>query len=151
DNSAFSNAFFVADIGPNPITLGSIAALAFAQIVASGVKPSSSAFFRLITKTTAAQSLIPDAFPAVTDPSFLNAGRKLDNFSVVVSGLIYSSVSNITGSPLRFGIEIGTISSLNLPAFFACAAFILLALANSSCSSRVRLYASQIFSAVTPI
>ncbi|SAK85626.1 hypothetical protein AWB82_05808 [Caballeronia glebae] len=41
---------------------------------ASGVSPSASAFFADITTTAAAPSLRPDAFAAVTVPSFENAG-----------------------------------------------------------------------------
>ena len=34
-----------------------------------------------------APSLMPDAFPAVTEPFFWNAGRKTASISAVVSGL----------------------------------------------------------------
>ena len=41
--------------------------------VASGVRPSSFAFASDITTSAAAPSLMPEALPAVTPPSFLNA------------------------------------------------------------------------------
>ena len=44
----------------------------------------------------AVPSLIPDELPAVTNPSLVNAACKLARLSVVVSGRINSSVSNVT-------------------------------------------------------
>jgi hypothetical protein len=63
--------------------------------------------------THAAPSLIPEALPAVTVPSFLNAGRSFDSDSRVVSGRTYSSVSKIISSR-RVLIVIGVISLTNL-------------------------------------
>ena len=100
-NCAFSSAFFVAGTGPIPITLGSTPPLAFATIVAIGFIFNSSALRRLIRRTAAAPSFIPDAFPAVTVPSFLKAGFNFASDSTVVPCRIYSSESNIIGSPLR--------------------------------------------------
>ncbi|VWC37331.1 hypothetical protein BLA50215_07991 [Burkholderia lata] len=57
-----------------PITLGSTPAFAYALIRASGVRPSAAAFCADITSTAAAPSFSPDAFAAVTEPSFENAG-----------------------------------------------------------------------------
>lgn len=119
----FIECFFTAWTGPMPITEGSTPALPLAAIVASGVKPNSSAFSLDMMTNAAAPSLMPDAFPAVTLPSFLNAGRSLPSFSAVVPAFTYSSVSKIIGSPLRCGIAIGTISSVNLPASIAAPLF----------------------------
>ena len=66
-----------------------------------------------MTITAAAPSLIPDAFPAVTVPSFENAGRRLAKESILVVCLGNSSLSKIMSSPLRCGIDIGVISSRN--------------------------------------
>ena len=44
---------------------------------ASGFLPSLAACFAVISTTAAAPSLMPDALPAVTVPSFSNAGRSL--------------------------------------------------------------------------
>ena len=89
------------------------------KISASTVKPSSAAFFSLITITAAAPSLICDDEPAVMVPLASKAGRSLPKDSDVVSVRIPSSVANMIGSPLRCGIATGTISSSNRPA--ACA------------------------------
>ena len=76
---------------------------------ASGVTPSSSAFARLIMITAAAPSEICDAFPAVMVPSFEKAGRSPASDSGVVPGRTPSSVSTMTGSPFRCGIDTGAI------------------------------------------
>ncbi len=122
-----------AGTGPIPIIVGSIPADEYAFILASGFNPSESAFFADIIMTAAAPSLMPDALPAVTDPSFENAGRKAESDSIVVPDLMYSSASN-TILPFFCGISIGRISSLNLPAFCAASALFCDASANSSCS-----------------
>ena len=59
--------------------------------------------------TQAAPSLIPEAFPAVTVPSFLKAGRNLAKLSSVVFPRTYSSVLNVISSRLVL-IVIGTIN-----------------------------------------
>ena len=63
------------------------------------------------TITVAAPSFNPEAFPAVTDPSFLKAGRNLANDSKVEFGRINSSSEKIIGSFLRCGISTEVISS----------------------------------------
>ena len=63
--------------------------------------PNSSAFSALMIRAAAAPSLIPEAFPAVTEPSFLKTGPSLDRLSKLASFLGYSSVSKTIGSPLR--------------------------------------------------
>ena len=97
-------------------------ALAYERIVAIGVTPSSSAFLRDMTTTAAAPSLMPEALPAVTEPSGSKAGRSLPSTSVVVSGRKCSSLSTITG-PLRDFTSTGTISSAKAPRSQACDVF----------------------------
>ena len=82
---------------------------------------------------------MPEAFAAVTVPSFEKAGRSLAIASTVTPAFGYSSVST-TMSPLRPLIVTGTISSLNLPAFCAASALFCEAVANSSCWLRVIWY-----------
>ncbi|SAK98498.1 hypothetical protein AWB75_07199 [Caballeronia catudaia] len=62
---------------------GDTPAFAYALMRASGVRPSASAFFADITTTAAAPSLRPDAFAAVTVPSFENAGLRPASASAV--------------------------------------------------------------------
>jgi hypothetical protein len=50
-----------------------------------------------------------EALPAVTLPSFLNAGLSLPSDSAVVPARGCSSVAKASGSPLRWGIRIGVI------------------------------------------
>ncbi len=113
--------------------------------------PSALAFSALISITAAAPSLRVEALPAVTEPSFLKAGRSLANASAVLLARGCSSVSKITGSPLRCGILTGVISSTKRPAAIAAAALACEFAAKASCCSRVRLYFSTRFSAVIPI
>ena len=75
-----------------------------------------------MTTSAAAPSFTPGALPAVTVPSFLNAGFSFASASTVVSARIASSRSTTTASPFFCGSEIGTISSLNQPASVAAAA-----------------------------
>ncbi len=89
--------------------------------------------------------------PAVTLPSFLNAGFSLPSVSGVVSARTDSSLSNITGSPFFCGIATGRISAVNLPAACAAAAFLWLSAANASCSSRVTLKAAATVSPALPM
>src|SRR5690554_7153291 len=70
-------------MGPVPMMVGSTPALAWALMVASGVRPSSLAFSALHTRTAAAPSFRDEALPAVTVPSFLKAGRSLARLSLV--------------------------------------------------------------------
>ncbi len=102
---------------------------------ASGSRPSFSAAAAEATTSAAAPSLMPEALPAVTVPSFLKAGLSLASLSSEVwRGC--SSVSNSTGSPLRCGTSTATISSLKRPAAMAASARCWLRRPNSSCSSR---------------
>ena len=65
---------------------------------------------------------MPEALPAVTEPSFLKAGLSPASFSAVVPGRGYSSASTRSGSPLRCGTATGTISALNRPSRMAASA-----------------------------
>ena len=61
----------------------------------------------LVTTTAAAPSLVPGALPAVTVPSFLNAGRSLASASSEASGRGDSSRRTTMGSPFFCGTSIG--------------------------------------------
>ncbi len=100
--------------------------------------------------TAAAPSLMPDAFPAVTVPSLLNAGRNSPSASTVAPARTYSSVAN-TVVPLRVTISNGTISAAKRPAFCAASALFWEAAANSSCSRREMPNFAATFSAVVPM
>ena len=105
----------------------------------------------LASSSTAAPSLMVEALPAVTVPSFLNAGLSLASASAVVPARGCSSVSTTTGSPLRCGISMGVISSRKRPVATASIAFSCEAAAKASCCSRVMAYFSARFSAVMPM
>src|SRR5262249_59832371 len=89
---------------------------------ASTVAPAAAAASDDITTTAQAPSEICEAVPAVMVPSLANAGGSLASASALVSGLTPSSVSKITGSPLRCGTGTGTISSASRPFLIASAA-----------------------------
>ena len=131
--------------------LGSTPADAKATIFAIGSSPSSSAFDADITITTAAPSLIPEAFPAVTLPSFENAGLSLDRVSAVVPARGNSSLLKTIGSDLRCGISTEMISPANTSLFSAASASCWDLAANSSCIWREIENFSAMFSAVVPI
>ena len=65
----------------------------------------------------AAPSLRPDELPAVTVPSFLNAGLSFANPSMEVWGFKNSSSLKIIGSAFLWGISTGTISLSKVPSF----------------------------------
>ena len=58
-----------------------------------GFRPSSSAFSALIISTAAAPSLIPQEFPAVTEPPSRKTGRIPDSRSIEVSSWYLPSSS----------------------------------------------------------
>ena len=147
---AFFSASWLAGTGPIPMIDGSRPAEEYALILTSGFRPSSFAFDADIMMTAAAPSLSPDALPAVTVPSFANAGRRLDSDSTVVPCFGNSSASNFT-VPFLLTISNGRISSLNLPAFCAASALFCEAVANSSCSWREIECFFATFSAVVPM
>ena len=62
-------------------------------------------------------SFVPGALPAVTVPSFLNAGFSFASASNVESERGDSSVLTITGSPFFCGISTGTIWAAKNPCF----------------------------------
>ena len=95
--------------------------MAHDAILAKGLKPLSSASFSRIIMTTAAPSFNPEALPAVTVPCFENAGRNFCRASRVVPFRIYSS-SSTSNSDFFIRVEIGVISSLKLPRYFAFSA-----------------------------
>ena len=74
---ARASALRVDGIGPVPITAGSTPAVAKAAMRASGVSPRFAASAAVISTSAAAPSLMPEALPAVTVPSLVNAGRSL--------------------------------------------------------------------------
>ena len=82
---------------------------------ASGAARIALAFAVDVTTSAAAPSLMPDALPAVTLPSFLNAAFSAASFSAVVPARGYSSIDTVIGSPFFCGIGTGTISFLNRP------------------------------------
>ena len=88
---AFSSALRDAGIGPVPMSAGSTPAVAHETIRASGVTPRLAASAAVISTTAAAPSLMPDALPAVTVPSFSKAGLSLATASSVVPARMYSS------------------------------------------------------------
>ena len=121
---------------------------------ATGRQPSSRARASEVSNTAAAPSLMPEEFPAVTDPdaSRLNAGFSDASFSSVVSGRGGSSTATSTSAPaLAAGAEIETTSSAKRPASCAAAQRCCEDNANASCSSRVTPQRSTTFSAVSPM
>ena len=126
--------------------------VANALIVASGVRPSCAARCAVITSTAAAPSLMPDAFAAVTEPSFANAGLSPDTRIERRARLDeFVGVERDRDRPCAAGIMTGVISSLNTPAFCAFSALFWLATANSSCCARAMPYCFATFSAVVPM
>ena len=93
--------------------------------------------FSLISTRAEPPSLICEALAAVIVPSLSNAGFSPASDSIVVPGRTPSSVSTRIGSPLRWGMLTGTISSAKRPSLIALAARSLLCTAMSSCCSRV--------------
>ena len=93
---------------------------------------------------------MPEALPAVTDPSFAKAGRSFAIVSNEASSRIYSSSATMV-SPRRVFTVTGAISSLKRPDFRAAEAFCCDPTAKASCCSRVIWYLLATFSAVLPI
>ena len=147
---AFSSAFLLAYIGPTPIIFGSSPAVAYEAILARGSMPLLPASSADMTSAAAAPSFMPEAFAAVTLPSFENAGLSFCMFSIVAPCLMYSSFSTKI-SPFRVLTVNGTISSVNLPAVCAASALFWDNSANASCVSRDICHCSATFSAVCPM
>src|SRR5262245_17730708 len=116
-----------------------------------GFTASARARSALVTTSAAAPSLRPLAFPAVTVPSFLNAGLSFASDSRVASARGCSSVSTSRSSPFFWGTGTGAISALKRPSRIAAAVRAWLSAANASWSSRLMPYRSTRFSAVIPM
>ena len=93
--------------------------VAYAVTRARAVIPSSDAISSLITTSAAAPSLIEDALPTVTVPSFLNAERSPATDSIVMSARMFSSVLNSTASPFRWGTLTANFSASKRPSLVA--------------------------------
>ena len=142
--------FVIAGIGPIPMTDGSTPATEVATIRASGFRPSARARPASMMSSAAAPSLMPDAFPAVTLPPSVNAGRNFARLAASVSGRGCSSLSTSSASPFRCAMRTGTISSACTPLFAAAAARRCDSSANASCSSRETFHVDATRSAVSP-
>ncbi|MMZ62189.1 hypothetical protein D1872_243840 [compost metagenome] len=113
------NSLRIATTGPIPITSGATPPQAKWTIRPSGFIPYSFTFSSLISSTAAAPSLMPDEFPAVTEPFLRKAGFSFPNASIVTSRRGCSSCINTTGSRFGPGTVIGTISSANIQSSIA--------------------------------
>ena len=129
----FQPAFFAtlrdASTGVISSSFGSRPLVAWATMRAIGVSPSAEARAADITTSAAAPSLTGGALPAVTLPSFLNAGFRARSTSAVVSARTDSSWAKSTGSPFFCLIGTGSSSAANFPAAWAAAAFLWLSAA----------------------
>ena len=134
-----------------PMIRGSTPAWAYPTSLPRGVRPLLVTNDSDASTTAAAASLMPDALPAVTVPSFANAGFSLAMSSRLTPGRICSSVSTTVMLPLLPGISTGRICSLKYPAAVAAAARRWLSAASSSWSARDTLKSAATFSAVTPM
>mmetsp|Transcript_9402 Transcript_9402/g.12796 ORF Transcript_9402/g.12796 Transcript_9402/m.12796 type:complete len:311 (-) Transcript_9402:77-1009(-) len=151
-------AFGIASTGPIPIILGSTPTTLYDAKRAIGCSPSSFTIFSDITKQNAAPSEVCEEFPAVTEPSAANTGRKRANPSGELA-LGPSSVSTMLVFSCRFSFSskkmcftsTGTISSLNRPDLMAAMAFSCEFTAKISCSSRETPNSLATASAVKPI
>ena len=110
---AKSKAFFDEGIGPVPIKAGSTPQLAQDFIETNFSKPFLSANSPDIKVTAAAPSLIPEALPAVTVPSFLKTGFNLDKASKFIPSRGCSSLLKFDSVFCDLILKF-TISSLNL-------------------------------------
>ncbi len=115
-----------------------------------GLWPSRAAAAASASTKKAAPSLMPDALPAVTEPSFLNAGLSLASDSSVVPAFTCSSVSKTT-SPWRVLRVILTICDAKRPSAIAAAARRCDSTARASCSPREIDHFVARFSAVMPM
>src|SRR5947208_2582297 len=131
-NPARCRTFWVAEIGPKPMQLGSTPATAVARILARGLGPPVRLSARPTTRSAAAPSLIPLELAAVTVPPLRNAGLSCATASRVVPARGYSSLANVVPS----GRGTGTSSSVNTQSLSARAARPWLSTANASCSAR---------------
>ena len=101
---ARASALRVAGTGPTPMTAGSTPATAVESTRAIGRSPSARARSASTTSTAEAPSLMPDEFPAVTEPpSGRNAGRSFASASRLVSarGCSSRATDDRVAAPLR--------------------------------------------------
>ncbi len=118
---AFVSALRTAGTGPIPITRGATPAACIVTTRTLGSRPCACAAAPEARSTAAAPSFTPEEFPAVTDRSGPFTPFRRASLSAVVSGRGCSSRARITGSPFRWGISTGAISSSNTPAASAAA------------------------------
>ena len=135
---ALCNAFFVAGTGPMPMIAGSTPATAMLTIFAIGFKPYFLTAASEASNIAAAPSLIPLLLPAVTVPSFINAGLSVASFSQKMIPWVFIFFKH-RSFPFPAVHGTGMISSLNFPALSAASYFAWLFTANSSCASRLIL------------
>src|SRR6266567_1865774 len=100
---AFASSFSTASTGAIITHLGSTPLTACATMRAIGCLPRRNAVRSLVTIRAAAPSLVPGAFPAVTVPSFLNAGFSFASVSIEVSSRGDSSYLMTRGTPFFCG------------------------------------------------
>src|SRR3989454_1071153 len=94
---ALASALRAAGAGPIPMCLGSTPATAHATRRPSGFNPCAFAYSSLDSTVAAPPSEMPEAFPAVTSPSFLKYGFSPLRISSVVSGRMCSSAPTHDG------------------------------------------------------
>ena len=136
-----------ASTGPRPMISGDRAVTPVETIRASGVSPSSSARWALITTTAAAPSLSGQQLPAVIRPSGRNTGLSPATASRVTPARGPSSVLTTVPS----GVVTGVISRAQKPSAMAFSARFWLRTPNSSMSARVTSCTWARFSAVCPM
>ena len=116
----FCNRFCTAGMGPIPITAGRTPACAYPNTRARGRSPAICAAEACAKTKAAAPSLIPDALPAVTEPSFWNTGRNPAN---AASSVCLGCSSQIKSTLSRFTFtDTGVIWSSKRPSRMAAAA-----------------------------
>ncbi len=147
---ARSSTLWAAPTGPIPMRDGSHPTAAQLSKKAIGSRPSSSSRSSATTRQAAAASFCCAALPAVTVPPGM-IGRSAASDSSVVSARTPSSRSKTTGSPLRWGISTGTISSSKSPPAHAAPARCWLRTAYASAASREIEKSDARFSAVSII
>mmetsp|Transcript_26178 Transcript_26178/g.57194 ORF Transcript_26178/g.57194 Transcript_26178/m.57194 type:complete len:241 (-) Transcript_26178:703-1425(-) len=146
----------MATAGPMPMIEGSTPTAEKLRKMPRMGRPRRTASARVISRVAAAPSVTWDELPAVVVPSFLKTVGSLDSVSMVVLARTPSSSDTTTGvsAPVLGSITFvltGTISSLNLPAACAAAAFLWDLTANSSWVLRSTPNFAATFSEVTPM
>ena len=112
----------MAGTGPAPMMRGGTPIVAQSTMRPSGVRPLASAALRSATTMKPAPSVTPEELPAVTLPSFLKAGFRLDSFSRVTPGRGNSSTAKLRVPFLPSGTSMAMIwrarkpDSMPLPA-----------------------------------